>query len=189
MNHPDVSNYLTREGEIDGMKLLVYDGLVPNDQIAMLEKAFLQNPFLWSEIAKPEAGEYRHWARDLDLDATRQLPIYSAVMSALNPFCNAERAYQLYRAYCNHAAYGDVLMIHTDCLPQNNELTALWYLCEKWDVEWGGETLFYNSQEDAEFVCSPKPGRLVIFDGRIPHQGSTTDSYLLCAALYLCDEI
>lgn len=171
MNQQDVSHCLTREASIEGKRILVYDGLLPLDQIGMIEKALLQSPFSWSEIAKPEAEQYRHWARNLDLKATEQLPIYPAAMAALAPFCTAEQRYKMYRAYCNFSSYGDVLMIHTDCRPEHNELTGLWFMHEKWEVEWGGETLFYNSQDDAEFVCSPKPGRLVIFDGRIPHQG------------------
>ena len=38
-------------------------------------------------------------------------------------------------------------------------------------MEWGGETLFFNSIMDAEVAVSPRPGRLVVFDGAIIHVG------------------
>jgi SM-20-related protein len=64
-----------------------------------------------------------------------------------------------------------MLFTHTDCLPTSRELTALWFLMDRWDVEWGGETLFFTDDGDAEFVATPKPGRLVVFDGAIRHVG------------------
>ena len=51
------------------------------------------------------------------------------------------------------------------------ELTALWYLCEQWDTEWGGETLFYDDAGDAQIAVTPKPARLLLFDGAIRHAG------------------
>ncbi|HJR13321.1 MAG TPA: 2OG-Fe(II) oxygenase [Rhodanobacteraceae bacterium] len=44
-------------------------------------------------------------------------------------------------------------------------------IAREWNAEWGGETLFYNSNMDAEAVVTPKPGRLVVFDGNITHVG------------------
>lgn len=79
--------------------------------------------------------------------------------------------YRAYRAYTNHAAYGDMLYTHCDCGPDQRELTALWYMTTHWEPEWGGETMFFDSSGDAMFCVSPRPGRLVLFDGAIPHVG------------------
>ena len=64
-----------------------------------------------------------------------------------------------------------MLYTHTDCLPHKRGLTALWFLSTEWDPEWGGETMFFDASGDAMFCASPKPGRLVVFDGAIPHAG------------------
>jgi len=80
-------------------------------------------------------------------------------------------AYRPYRAYTNVASFGDMLFTHTDCLPGQHDLTALWYLCERWDVEWGGETMFYDAHDEVALAVVPRPGRLVIFDGAIKHAG------------------
>ncbi len=36
--------------------------------------------------------------------------------------------------------------------------------------EWGGFTQFYESDKD-QMIVAPIPGRMVVFDGRIPHKG------------------
>jgi len=38
-----------------------------------------------------------------------------------------------------------------------------------WREEWAGETIFYDESNEIIF-CSPyKPGRMIVFDGTIPH--------------------
>jgi Rps23 Pro-64 3,4-dihydroxylase Tpa1-like proline 4-hydroxylase len=63
------------------------------------------------------------------------------------------------------------LFTHTDCLPEQNELTALVYVSDEWNIEWGGETLFFDENDDCAFACTPKPGRVVVFHGAIKHVG------------------
>lgn len=161
----------TREGAIEGRSIRVYDDLVDRDLVARIASALEANPFTKTEAAKPETRQYRHWVREINLEATQKLPIYTPAIKATRAFAAEGESYRMYRSYCNFASYGDVLFIHTDCLPEARELTALWFIAPEWDPEWGGETLFFNSDKDAEFVVSPRPGRLVMFDGAIPHAG------------------
>lgn len=160
-----------REGEIEGRRIRVYDDLVDRDLVARIASALEANPFTKTEVAKPEAGDYKHWAREITLEATQKLPLYAPAMAATRDFCREGESYRMYRSYCNFASFGDMLFIHTDCQPGARELTALWFIAPEWHPEWGGETLFFNSDMDAEFVASPRPGRLVMFDGAIPHVG------------------
>ena len=94
-------------------------------------------------------------------------PATAAVIAELRP----NERYQPYRAYTNFAAYGDTLLTHVDALPSARELTALWFVCERWETDWGGETLLYTDDGDAEIAVSPRPGRLLLFDGAIRHAG------------------
>lgn len=76
--------------------------------------------------------------------------------------------------------------IHQDNVDEN-ALTILYYpiLLNHdpsnyfWDIHWGGETLFYNDKKD-EIIKSvlPKPNRLVIFPGSIPHRASAPTKYM-----------
>lgn len=161
---------LTRQQTVDGRRIRVYDDLVSASAIQELTAVFNSAGFARTEIARPETGNFRHWVTEIPANVVEQIPVYAATMEAVRDFDPATR-YRAYRSYCNFAAYGDMLFTHTDCRPEEIDLTALWYVSPKWDVEWGGETLFYNAQMDAEAVVSPRPGRLVIFDGRILHVG------------------
>lgn len=56
--------------------------------------------------------------------------------------------------------------VHTD----NKGITIVYYANPSWEIDWGGHTLFMDDQmQEAEFTCLCKAGRLVIFDGSIPH--------------------
>jgi SM-20-related protein len=159
----------SRELLVEGRPIRVFDGLLPNvgDYVLGLSRA----AFTRSEIARPETAEYKHWATEVKLDALVRQPIFEITRQAVRSFASPGIEYRPYRAYTTVASYGDMLFTHTDCLPDQHDLTALWYLCERWDLEWGGETMFYDAQDDVACAVTPKPGRLVIFDGAIKHVG------------------
>jgi SM-20-related protein len=159
----------SRDLLVEGRPLRVFDGLLPNvgDYVLGLSRA----AFTRSEVARPETAEYKHWATEVKLDALVRQPIFETTRQAVRTFGSPGAEYRPYRAYTNVASYGDMLFTHTDCLPDQHDLTALWYLCDRWDVEWGGETMFYDAQDDVACAVIPKPGRLVVFDGAIKHVG------------------
>ena len=159
-----------RRGEVEGRTVAIFDGLLPPEQIAEYTQALHRAPFTRTEQARPDTAEHRHWASEMPLANLVRLPLWPATESAMRALL-PERRYRPYRAYTNHASYGDMLFTHTDAQPGSDEFTALWFLCEKWETEWGGETLFFDESGDARFVCSPRPGRLVLFDGAIRHAG------------------
>ena len=40
----------------------------------------------------------------------------------------------------------------------------------KWDLEWGGDTLFLDDDRiNISSIIQPKPNRVVVFDAKIPH--------------------
>ena len=159
----------TRELQVDGRHLKVFDGLLPNvgEYVAALSRA----SFTRTEIARPETADYKHWATEIKLESLVQQPIFDPTRRAVLRFAEPGYGYRPYRAYTNVASFGDMLFTHVDCLPDQHDLTALWYLCDRWDIEWGGETMFYDASGDVAFAVTPKPGRLVVFDGAITHVG------------------
>jgi len=161
---------LIRQLAVEDRPIRVYDDLVPLPQIMRLTDAFAKSNFTRTEIARPETSAYRHWVVNIPLETAAQLAVYQPTLDAVRDFEDGD-GYRIYRCYCNYAAYGDMLFTHTDSLPGEKGLTALWYIASEWNVEWGGETLFYDSNMDAVAVVSPKPGRLVVFDGSITHAG------------------
>ena len=57
---------------------------------------------------------------------------------------------------------------HNDKGP-NRLFGASLYLNDEWHRDWGGETIFYDLNDEITKAVLPKPGRVVSFDGRIPH--------------------
>lgn len=138
--------------------------------VADYVQALARAPFTRTEIARPDTAGYKHWATEIKLESLRQQPIYALTLEAVESVWGAQ-AFRPHRAYTNVASYGDVLFSHVDCLPDQHDLTALWYLCEEWDVEWGGETVFFDRRDEIACAVRPRPGRLVVFDGAIKHAG------------------
>lgn len=64
-------------------------------------------------------------------------------------------------------------VLHLDDMsPDTNSLggvTALYYVNYDWDINYAGETVFLDSYDGVGIAVTPKPGRLVLFDGRIQH--------------------
>lgn len=161
----------TRVGNIGEREIRVFDGLLTKQDLHTLVDALDTQLFTRTEVARPDAAQVRHWVYNVEVDSMKDSPLYKLTVDATKLFYGGRDTYDAYRAYCNYSSYGDMLFTHTDAQPGEQELTALWYLAKDWHLEWGGETLFFNEDNDAEFVASPKPGRLVIFDGSITHAG------------------
>lgn len=160
-----------RRATVDGLPVLVLDGQLGQAPTAQLFQWLNGQPFTRSEVAREDTQSFRHWAWNLSVVECERLPLYAPTLRALAAHLPERGAQRCYRAYCNLSAYGDMLFTHTDSRPGVEELTALWYISPRWDIEWGGETLLYNAEGDAEVVVSPRPGRLLVFDGRIRHAG------------------
>jgi len=160
----------TRAERVDGRDVFVFDGLVTPEECGVYFRAIQQAAFTRTETARTDALEYRHWVCEMPLANLPRASLWSATELAVEAV-RPGGGFRPYRVYTNYASFGDVLLTHVDAQPELNELTALWYLCETWDREWGGETLFYTEAGDAQIAVTPKPARLVLFDGRIRHAG------------------
>ena len=158
-----------REYRVGASRIAVFDGLLQD--AAHYQDALALAAFKRTEVARPDTVGYKHWASEIGLEALRRQPIMQLTSQALAAFDPSRAGHVPHRAYTNVAGYGDVLFTHADCLPGQRDITALWFICSEWDIEWGGETVFFDG--DGEIACAvrPRPGRLVLFDGDILHAG------------------
>lgn len=159
-----------RTANVEGRDVFVFDELVPPEECTRYFRAITQAAFTRTETARTDIADTRHWVCEMPLGNLPRTSLWQATERAVAAVRPGEN-YLPYRVYTNYASFGDLLLTHVDAQPELRELTALWYLCESWDHEWGGETLFYDSAGDAQIAVSPKPARLLMFDGAIRHAG------------------
>jgi Rps23 Pro-64 3,4-dihydroxylase Tpa1-like proline 4-hydroxylase len=160
----------SRTARVEGREIFVFDGLVPPEESARYFAALSQAAFTRTESAQADSREILHWVCEMPLENLPRTSLWPATQAAVATLRPQEN-YQPYRVYTNYASFGDTLLTHVDAAPNSRELTALWFLSGRWDTEWGGETLFYDDAGDAQIAVSPKPGRLLLFDGAIRHAG------------------
>jgi SM-20-related protein len=110
-----------------------------------------------------ESREKYPCAEELALNS----PFLHALWSGLQP--TMFEGHTLYRCYANAFAYGSDGTIHTDSKAPNS-FTAVYYPHAEWQPNWSGETVLFNNTHD-DIVASvyPKPNRLLVLRGNIPH--------------------
>jgi hypothetical protein len=156
---------------VGGRRLRIIDDL-PIEVVSYV-KALDGASYTRTERARDDVNpSFRHLVSELPIQGLLRDPIYTLTARTIQDFAEG-LPYRPYRAYTNAVSFGDVQLTHTDGAPGSNELTSLWYLCERWEPDWGGETLFYDGDTGVALAVPPRPGRLVLFDGAITHAGRT----------------
>jgi Flp pilus assembly protein TadD len=75
------------------------------------------------------------------------------------------------RLYVNSTVYGDMYYPHRDFDEDDQHITVLYYANPQWSADWGGETILYSDDGDAQLAVTPRPGRILAFHGAILHRG------------------
>ena len=178
----------SRTASVNGRDVFVFDGLATLEETARYFAALSQASFTRTEKARPDSDEFRHWVCEMPLENLPRISLWPATQAAVASARPGEQ-YHPYRVYTNYASFGDTLLTHVDALPNARELTALWFVAEHWDTEWGGETLFYDDAGDAQIAVSPRPGTPAAVRRRDPSRGQAAESQLQRGALHLRDQV
>jgi SM-20-related protein len=81
---------------------------------------------------------------------------------------------RLLGVYANGQTFGQDSPIHRDNLPSEPGMTAVLFCNDYWATTWGGELLFCNdAKNDVIAAVLPKPGRIAIFNGEMPHRAKS----------------
>lgn len=96
-------------------------------------------------------------------------PIWPTILDNFLEYFKCE-AVKLFESYILVSSFGEEHYYHTDPKGFNNtrSITAVIYLNEDWDKNWGGETMF-EENDDVVYSVLPKFGRIVYFDHCISH--------------------
>ena len=112
-------------------------------------------------------GQESHDLAQLDEELARNAPLaanmWNKIQSTILP------GHALTRCYANGYPFGSEGGVHFDSNVRTH-YTALYYPHLSWHPNFSGETVFFN-QSGTDILASvfPKPNRLVIFPGTIPH--------------------
>jgi len=171
---------LDRVTQTDNRMLYVQDDLLPDAQRQEVND-FLQDGWAFGWKSKGRKDTYSFWHRhfagykksggdESAYDCEHELEPYPIVRKMWRDLdADLLQGHRLIRCYANGLTYGSDGTLHTDTkMPRT--YTCLYYPHAEWHHDWGGETLFFNQTRDDIIDCVyPKPNRMVIFDGTIPH--------------------
>ncbi len=164
-----------------GPQIFVFDNFLADPDRQVLYN-FLRGPG-WAFGAHsdnaPEASRYwyKHFAgyerdgEDRDVDAIagelKTVPLVGTMWRRLTE--TYLRGHTLMRSYANGYPSGAEGALHLDSL-EPNHFTTIYYPHAAWDPNFAGETVFFN-RDRTDIIASvyPKPNRLLVFRGDIPH--------------------
>jgi SM-20-related protein len=132
------------------------------DEFSFWHKHFA-GPILSDRVSQPDQDEPVSCAEEL----AHKAPAIHLLWTALEK--TALKGHVLVRSYANGHTYGSDGTVHTDSASPRS-FTTLYYPHERWSPNWGGETVFFNPEEtDIIAAIYPRPNRLIVFPGALPH--------------------
>ncbi len=166
-----------RKFQISGRELYLGDNLVDQGLVTQAGLAVKQMHFLRKERAAPM---FRRWRPPL-------ISIRRWWQMIPFPASQGDRAESVSRrdaGRCARLCEQRRLwrqLFHSIAIARKTarNVTVLYYANLLWQPDWGGETIFYNDEQDAVLAVSPKAGRVVVGRGAILHRAAKCDAVLL----------
>ena len=155
---------------IAGRELFVCDGFIESSYVARIAAVVKTLHYQRKEKSRPDLPALAASA-DIADAALRVDPFFLRLRQVAEQMFPGE-VLRDQRAYVNSSVYGDVYYTHRDCSAHRNHVTALYYVNMEWRTDWGGETIFYDDDHEAQLVVTPKAGRVVVARGAILHRGT-----------------
>lgn len=162
--------------------IVVVDNLLPEADRALIQ-AFLQSggwAFGWKSSSKTDLFSFwhRHFAGhrhskdetkyECSEELEKNFPLLFKFWQQLNTGIFGGK-HGIYRCYANGQTYGSDGTLHTDSKSERS-YTSVYYPHAAWYPNWAGETLVFNEEKtDLIAAIYPRPNRLALFRGNMPH--------------------
>jgi SM-20-related protein len=159
-----------KELRIENREILVFDDLLSKRDHKLLAKSLDTLPYRRTQSdTNVSTITYQYYVAHLALEAAKnQHLVREVVRVAESSFPNDKLI--LREVYINRNTYGDMSFPHRDCTPREDDVTAVYFAHERWDNDWGGETIFFDDTLEALACISARPRRLVLFRGAVFHK-------------------
>ncbi len=155
---------------ISGRELFICDGFIDPAIVAKIGGVVKTLHYQRKERSRPDVPAAASSADIADVALTTD-PFFLRLRQVAEQMFPGE-VLRDQRAYVNCSVYGDLYYSHRDCSAHRNHVTALYYVNLDWQSDWGGETIFYDDDQEAQLVVTPKAGRMVVARGAILHRGT-----------------
>lgn len=144
----------------DNKKIHVFDNLLSFEDRETMFNILKRSYFTISSL--PNGNENMHAM--YDEKASNSLPLAKVIQnSQIKDLIEGMRPT---RSVLNLSFPSSHHLVHS----HTHKKVVLYYPNLEWKQDWYGETVFYNeSITEVSFCCHYTPGRIVVFDGSIPH--------------------
>jgi SM-20-related protein len=166
-----------------GSPIRIIDDLLPADEQRAVQAFLREGGWSYGAYSSDELGASRYWYKHfagyfkdgreartpegIEQELRDSAPVVWALWDRLRGSVLAGHA--LTRCYANAYPVGSEGGLHADS-NEPNHFTVIYYPHLKWSPNWAGETVFFNADgTDINAAAYPKPNRIVVFPGRIPH--------------------
>jgi SM-20-related protein len=163
-------------------EIYVIDDFLPEAEANLFHSKFFENHQWsngWNRGLDPKQEQKWNWHRSVGNDLQNMYDTQQYI-DALDPEIRTLWDYaqpkiqELFgvkhtmdRYYSNSHTYGLDGSMHSD----DGSVTALYYPCKDWNIDWDGGTAFYNYEKDDIIkYASYKFNRMILFKADIPHK-------------------
>ena len=155
-----------------GEQVRVIDGLFSESEVSRLYSLLLLAKYRFLHVKEDSkshwisSADYKLMQAEFGVSNFRSTPAYTSLVSLITKHENLH----LERVYSYLTRYGDADYLHRDFFNQDAGISLVYFANPSWENDWGGETLFFDADDDPISAISVKPGRVLIFNGKIPHR-------------------
>jgi hypothetical protein len=161
--------------------IVVVDEALPPDAYEALAKFVAAEPMVYGSRSNARTDPHGHWSGKFSAAGRHNLADVGYVLEGNQAFAALNAAWNilrdahlnqslLIRCYLNGYTYGTDGYFHVDS-ERADEQTALLYMNDNWDADWGGETAFLDARGEIVESVLPRKNRAVIFPSHVRHAG------------------
>ncbi len=151
----------------------VIDDFLPADAYRELREYVQSQPMRYGAKSNSQTDPHGHWSWKPIHDNQKNLadltltlpPLLLRTFNRVKLHAALGQDPVVIRCYANGYTYGTDGYFHTDS-DRHDEKTVILFMCEKWDPDWAGETV-YGKPEDGAVL--PYPNRALIIESNQPH--------------------
>ena len=152
---------------IDNYNLEIFDDIFLYDYRLFLYTFCLKSHYKigWEDTYEVENAHYKYLHSRWNEDDFKRIDFIKQI-SRNEKLLKFTEIYETKKYVANLSYPNAVYFAHT----HGEEKVLLYYANMQWKQEWAGETLFFDeSGKEVVYTSTYTPGRIIIFDGKMPH--------------------